>query len=109
MKVLDDNVFAIIKSPCIFISPCFNMVSFRGKKKARVTPRLVSFRGLNLQFRRASLPYWESSSVTKLSNWVKMFLVAIALKHNRILNTTKGLGLNICDQIFISPSERRSS
>ena len=33
VKVLDDNVFAIIKSYCIFHSFVFNMVSFRGKNK----------------------------------------------------------------------------
>ena len=38
------------------------MASFRGQKKAWATPRLVSFRGLIQNFRRASLPlsYAES-------------------------------------------------
>ena len=43
---VDDNVFAIIESHCIFYYPCFNMVSFRGSKKAWALPRLVSFSGL---------------------------------------------------------------
>ena len=33
VKVFDDNIFAIIKSHCIFyFSLCFKMVSFRGQK-----------------------------------------------------------------------------
>ena len=33
VKVFDDNVFAIIKSHCIFyLSLCFKIVSFRGQK-----------------------------------------------------------------------------
>ena len=33
VKVFDDDVFAIIKSHCIFyLSFCFKMVSFRGQK-----------------------------------------------------------------------------
>ena len=38
VKVFDDNVFAIIKSNLFFICLCFNMVSFRGKKKLRPCP-----------------------------------------------------------------------
>ena len=35
VKVFDDNVFAIIKSHCIFyLSLCFKMVSFRSQKKS---------------------------------------------------------------------------
>ena len=33
VKVLDDNVFAIIKSHCFLNCKCFNMVSFRRSKK----------------------------------------------------------------------------
>ena len=41
---------------------CFNMVCFRGEKKAWATPRSVSFRGLIQKVRRASPPlsYEES-------------------------------------------------
>ena len=38
MKVLNDNVYAIIKSHCIFYFFVFNMVSFRGQKKPRPHP-----------------------------------------------------------------------
>ena len=38
VKVFGDNVFAIIKSLFFFICLCFNMVSFRGKKKLGPRP-----------------------------------------------------------------------
>ena len=39
VKVFDDNVFAIIKSHCIFyLSLCFKMVSFKGRKKLGPSP-----------------------------------------------------------------------
>ena len=50
--------FTVIYIYCL----CFNMVSFRGQKKAWATPRSVSFRGLIQNFRRAFPPlsYAES-------------------------------------------------
>ena len=41
-------------NPSFLICLFFNMVSFRGQKKAWVTPRSVSFRGLIQNFRRAN-------------------------------------------------------
>ena len=39
IKVFDDDVFAIIKSHCIFyLSLCFKMVSFRGQNKLGPRP-----------------------------------------------------------------------
>ena len=38
VKVVDDNVFAIIKSNFLFICLCFNMVAFRGQKKLGPCP-----------------------------------------------------------------------
>ena len=39
VKVFDDDVFAIIKSHCIFyLSLCFKMVSFMGSKKLGPRP-----------------------------------------------------------------------
>ena len=49
VKVLDD-VFAIIKSHCIFICLCFKMVSFKGEKKVWAMLKLVSFRILIQSF-----------------------------------------------------------
>ena len=52
------NAFSLLQSynPSFLICLCFNMVSFRGKKKAWATPRLVSFRVLIQNFRRAPPP-----------------------------------------------------
>ena len=47
----------------ICICQCFNMVSFRGQKKALTTPRSVSFRGLIQNFRWASQPLSYASPV----------------------------------------------
>jgi len=62
------NSFYLLHSynPSFLICLCFNMVSFRGQKKAWAMPRSVSFRGLIQNFRRASTPfsYVESPNPT---------------------------------------------
>ena len=48
------NLFYSLPSynPSFLICLCFNMVPFRGQKKAWAMPRLVSFTGLIQNFRR---------------------------------------------------------
>ena len=62
VKVLDDNVFAIIKSRCIFLFFCYNMVSFRGKKTPGSRPDWSLLR-VNGKFPTSIPPLfiWESS------------------------------------------------
>ena len=45
VKVFDDDVFAIIKSHCIFFCLCVLKWSHLGVQKTWATPKLVSFRG----------------------------------------------------------------
>ena len=67
------NLFYSLPSynPSFLIYLCFNMVSFRGQKKAWAMPRSVSFTGLIQNFRRASPPlsYAESPLGQSIPKW----------------------------------------
>ena len=95
-----------LKVAVFFICLCFSMVSFRGKKKAWVTPRSVSFRGLIQNFQRASPPLSYASpppreqQLHEKENWNKH-------QNFSYIGLLKGLSLppNLsCPDSFLPPN-----
>ena len=68
-----------------FIKSKFKMISFRGKKKGRATPKLVAFRGLIQNSRRESpsLSYGSTPLGTYASTYTQNVPVELSARYQK--------------------------